>query len=118
MEAPSELTEGLVMSALSDRGDGRKIRMLLNGNAVATYVVQKEEEGQAIAIHYWEIANPLPPRQLRLAIFSYTVLASQDSAANTQAELQLLDSSICEAEFSQEMRQTLRAPAKPWWKFW
>ncbi len=118
MEAPSDLTEDSVIDVLSGRGDDREIRRLPNGNAVATYLIHTEEDGQAICLHYWEVANPLPPRHMRLCIFSYTVQASQDSDAHIQAELKLLDTSICRAEFAVTMGESMRSPTKPWWKFW
>jgi hypothetical protein len=118
MKAPSELTQDSVTDVLSGHGDGREIRRLSNGNAVATYMLHTEETGEALCLHFWEVANPLPPRHMRIGIFSYTVLASQDSDTNIQVELQLLDTSICRAEFAEIMGESMGPPAKSWWKFW
>jgi hypothetical protein len=34
-----------------------------------------EEHGKAFTVHYWQIANVVPPNYCRLAIFSYIVPA-------------------------------------------
>jgi len=55
---------------------------------------------------------------MRLGIFSYTIPASRDSDPGIRAELRLLDTSLSRAEFARTLGDLVRAPTKPWWKFW
>lgn len=63
---------------------------------------EAEENGELLYIYRWEVAVPVQPRHLRLAIFSYTILASQKYPLFV-AQVATLDSSIREASFSQEL---------------
>jgi len=75
------------------------IKRLPNGNAIVTWVEHTAEGGQAITLFWWHVANPVPPNHLRLANFSYTVLASQEDSALTKSHIRMLTSSITNAEF-------------------
>jgi hypothetical protein len=59
-----------------------------------------EEKGERLLIYRWQVAIPVEPRHLRLAIFAYTILERQKSDPATVAEVALLDSSIRAASFS------------------
>jgi len=118
IESPRELTGDSAFEILAGRGEDRQIRRLPNDNAVARYMLPANDRGHDLHIHYWELASPCPPRHLRLAIFSYTLLAKNVSEPSVQAELNLLDSSIGEAEFSKVLGNSGLYPGKPWWKFW
>jgi hypothetical protein len=121
MEAPPNMRELSAMQALSDSeegGDGRQIRALPDGNAVARYMQTPVEEGKQLHIHFWEVASPSPPRHMRLAVFSYTILASQASSDSIRQELELLDGLITKAQFAKELGISGEEPRKPMWKFW
>lgn len=60
-----------------------------------------EENGERLHIVRWEVAIPVPPRSLRLAIFSYTVLESQLQDSGCAAAIQQLETSIRQASYSQ-----------------
>jgi len=64
------------------------------------------ENGELLHIYRWEIAVPVEPRHLRLAIFSYTILARQKSDPAFVAEVNRLDSSIRAASYSREPGET------------
>jgi hypothetical protein len=61
-----------------------------------------EENGETLYIIRWQVAIPVPPRSLRLAIFSYTILLSQREDPKFAAEIDLLHGSISEGNYSQE----------------
>lgn len=63
-------------------------------------MVQVTENQELLHIHKWDIAVPVQPRSLRLVLFSYTILASQETEAKTKAELALINESIRTAIFS------------------
>lgn len=82
---------------------GAAVRELANGNAIREYVVRTEEEGEAITLFWWELANVVPPDHVRIATFSYTVLSSQEGSASLAKELELLRSSIEKARFAKDL---------------
>lgn len=75
------------------------IKRLPNGNAMTTWVGHSSEQGQAITLYWWHVANPVLPSHMRVAIFSYTVLTSQESSVSTKSEVQMLTNSIKNATF-------------------
>lgn len=60
-----------------------------------------EENGENLHIVSWEVAVPVPPRSLRLAIFSYTILERQLQDPAFVAQIQRLQRSIEQASYSQ-----------------
>jgi hypothetical protein len=67
------------------------------------YSVKETKEGNdLLQIHRWEIAAPVPPRRIRMVIFSHTVLASQKSSRSTASEITFINKSIRAAHFSEE----------------
>jgi hypothetical protein len=77
-------------------------RPLHRGLAMRRYVKISEEDGEQLSIHYWEIAVPIEGCGVRLAVFSYTTLASQANDPQTQCEINLLARCIESADFSRE----------------
>jgi hypothetical protein len=77
----------------------KTIKRLPNGNAITTWVQHSSESGQAITLFWWQVTNPMPPRHMRSANFSYTVLTSQEHLPRTMSEVQLLNGSIENAVF-------------------
>jgi hypothetical protein len=76
--------------------------LLPSGFCMRRYVEPTTENGEALSIHYWEIAVPVPPHSLRLVCFSHTILAGQESDPETVDELKILDDSIRSAVFSKQ----------------
>jgi len=73
-----------------------------SGLPIRHYDESSIENGEKLKIYYWEIAIPVPPNSIRLAIFSHTVLDSPSTATNTQSELAFLNHSIRQASFSRD----------------
>ncbi len=69
------------------------------GSAIATAFKRMIDDGEAISMHSWCVACPIPPRMLRLAQFTFTVLTSLEDAQETRRDLALLNDSIEHAEF-------------------
>src|SRR5262249_16042687 len=69
------VTSRTAMSLLEPRREEYhgELTDLGHGNALLRYTEQTEEAGDPLTIHYWQIANVVPPNHFRLAIFSYTV---------------------------------------------
>jgi hypothetical protein len=46
------------------------------------------------------VSNRLPPKHLRIAVFSFTILASQSSDTEIIEQIRMLDEEIAGAEFA------------------
>jgi hypothetical protein len=88
----------MISSLVADSG----FEPLHDGLAIKQYVKSAEQEGQQLQIHYWEIAVPVEGCSTRLAIFSFTILASQASDQKVLNDIELLQDCIRAATFSRE----------------
>ena len=79
---------------------------LRGGAAMIRLDAPAEENGQQLMIRYWRIAQALPPVDIRLAIFSYTLLAEQFRDPAFAAELDLLDRELSAAELAPVLGET------------
>jgi hypothetical protein len=73
-----------------------------NGNALLRYTDVAQEEGEFLTIHYWQIANVVPPNHFRLAIFSYTKpteLADDDMAT----DVAMMEEELRVCRFAEEL---------------
>jgi hypothetical protein len=61
-----------------------------------------EEDGERLHIVSWKVAIPVPPKSLRVALFTYTILKKQKDDPPFIAEMQELERSIEQSSFSQE----------------
>ena len=77
--------------------------LLETGDAIVTYEQPTEERGEALRTTYWLVANAIEPRHVRIAIFSYAVLAKHANAPATIAEVEMLDREIRNATFSRRL---------------
>jgi hypothetical protein len=74
------------------------------------YEQQTSEHGTTLTIFDWVIANPLPPRQARIATFSYTILAGLRNESQVQRDLEMLKVEIEAATFSPKLVLFLNNP--------
>lgn len=77
--------------------------LLPSGNAIVNYRETAEQDERELSISYWQLANAVAPRHIRVAVFSYTILANQLLEPGMREELQLLDDEIRTAVFSAEL---------------
>jgi hypothetical protein len=102
-KSPSDITRDSAVQLLNSfkqvQGRGE---CQASGNALARYEESGVDRGHRIKIFYWIVCNPVPPRTVRIATFSYTVLQSQERDARIVQDLELLDREIRAAEFSAE----------------
>jgi hypothetical protein len=71
-----------------------------NGNAITTSIKHSSDQGQAITLYKWNLANPALPNHIRIAMFSYTVLTSLENDPKTKMELEMLTESVKNAKFN------------------
>ena len=89
----------LVNSDLAKRG---VITPLPNGNVMLTYHKDSVEENENLRIYFWQITNYVPPKHTRIAVFSYTILAGQESDPLIANELEIIGEQIPKATFALE----------------
>ena len=75
---------------------------LANGLALRHRIVSSHERGEALHLHRWEIAIPVPPDRVRLACFTYAILACQEHEPDTVAELALVAQSVRAADYARQ----------------
>lgn len=92
-------TDELLLPRAQSRGVS--VRPLPGGSAVISYSEPAEEDGTALVMHYWEVANAVPPFHARLAVFSYTTLASEKNGVSEDVEW--LDREICACTFAPDL---------------
>jgi hypothetical protein len=105
LESETPVDENTPVELLETFGevDAQDIECLPNGNAVAHYAEEVEENGEVLLTFHWLLANTVPPRHGRLAAFSYTILADQAEEAPTAATIKMLDDEIRRAHFHAEL---------------
>lgn len=74
-----------------------------DGNASLSYWRFAAENGEDLAIRCWQVANAVPPRHMRMAVFSYTLLKSQMSQPRFVAEVAMIDREVGMCEFAKEI---------------
>jgi len=81
---------------------GLPVETLQNGNALAKRITKTTDRGQKITMYSWHLSASLPPETIRLANFTYTVLASETQSSTTMKDLSFIEASIRQATFSNE----------------
>ena len=68
--------------------------------AMIRFDVSETDRDTAIKIRYWTVAQVLPPRHIRSAQFSYTLLAQQFDQPCAHQEMDMLEREILAAQFA------------------
>ncbi len=76
---------------------------LEGGGCLLRYTQDSEAEGEPLEMHYWELANVVPPNHLRLAVFSYTVAKRMSSCDEVVKELVIVDREVSACRFATEV---------------
>jgi hypothetical protein len=84
----------------SPRTPTASLRVLDNGNVLYAYTDQAFEDGEDLLMYFWEIANRIDENHIRLAIFSFAILASQDANMQTTQQIAMLHQELSRAEFT------------------
>lgn len=91
-----ETSEEMIASLIKTSG----YKSLHEGLAIKQYVTSATENDEQLQIYFWEVAVPVKPCSARLAIFSYTMLASQANDRVFRAEIELVETSVRNGEYS------------------
>ena len=90
------------------------IRQINEKVAITQYDESFVEQGQNLIIRFWIVANLVPPKNIRIATFSYTLLESQFNEPEFIEELKMLNKEIENCIFSEEIGVLKN---RPWWRF-
>lgn len=93
-ETGTEVVEGLIAKS--------GYTSLSDGLAIKQYLMPEEEDGEQLQLNCWEVAIPVEFFSVRMAIFTYTILASQANDRRVCQEIELLDRCIRAGQFSRE----------------
>ncbi len=99
---------------ISHSGVKTSSRQINDRVAIAQYDQAFVDRGQNIIIRFWIIANLVPPKNIRIATFSYTLLELRFNQPEFIEELAMLNSEIGNSKFSVINNKTNQ---KPWWCF-
>jgi hypothetical protein len=87
--------------------EGGTVEELGGGNWLNTYTQTHPEtdDDPPLTIRYWEITNPVPPKHLRIALFSYSVATEllEDEDEEVAEELQMLEREVRVCRFAAEI---------------
>ena len=106
--APGVVTPETAAAFATASNRGAVLLHLPTGDVCIRATDHYEEDGQAVVMHVWKLYNAVPPGHLRVVLFTYTVLASLDSAAEIVDEVAVLDREILNATFAREIAATPR----------
>ena len=54
----------------------------------------------------WVLANPVPPKHARLAVFTYTTRSDSRDSISTMQEIKIVERSIAGAQFAAKLGKT------------
>ncbi|MGN6505089.1 MAG: hypothetical protein ACTHM6_05940 [Tepidisphaeraceae bacterium] len=118
----SPLFPANAQTVLSDFANehGVVVRMLRPDVAMIRFDLPRVEQGQSIVIRSWQIAHAVSPADVRIALFTYTLLACQFDTPEAHDEMQLLEQELTAARFAAIVGtvQEQAKKSKPWWQFW
>lgn len=95
--------DGLSHFTAKPAKDGERLSKTWHGDGMKFYRQEATEEGQKIYLYTWEVAHCVPPDELHIAIFTWTILARQAVDAKSKKEIDLIDAEISKAYFHRDL---------------
>lgn len=71
-------------------------------SAMLSYSEYTQDGDDLLKMCFWNIANRIPPKHQRIALFSYCFLASQENSARIKDDLSMLNQSLRKCVFALE----------------
>jgi hypothetical protein len=101
----SPVTERTTLALLEPRRQEHNgvLTELGHGNALLRYTDEVKEDDEALTIHYWEVANVLPPNHFRVAVFSYSVATDLADDEDVLAEMAIMEEEVRACKFADEL---------------
>ena len=95
-------SDGSSETMIQDLINNQHYKPIQDSLAILRETKSTVEDGETLDIYSWNVAVPVPPNSIRLAVFSYTILQSQSSEPSFQREIELLGHSFRDAEYSKD----------------
>jgi hypothetical protein len=77
----------------------KSVESLPNNVALARSTRGAIENGEQLLLHTWHIGVCVTPRHFRIIVFTYTILAKQESTRDVQQEIAMLEGSISKGDY-------------------
>jgi hypothetical protein len=103
--SPDLLTPPVALAELEvmERQPGQSIEPLGNGNALRAHSEKIEADGEQTTLHVWMLASIEPPHRMRLAVFSFAVLAGDLDDLTARRTVATLHREIRRARFAHQI---------------
>jgi len=102
VEKPSEgaPTSKTAYDLISEISEKNLVRPLPEGAAIAHSTERTSEGDKELLLHTWHVGTGVTAVHFRIIIFTYTILAAQESDPKVRDEIAMLDESISQGEYS------------------
>jgi hypothetical protein len=114
----TDVNKESLAKVLKGRAPNQIFIMRPDETAITRYLKTAVEGEEELSLHYWEIASLQPLQNVRLAVFSFTVLTRLASTVETANELRLIDDCISKAVISRASSSKAPTQKNHWWKVW
>ena len=84
---------------IKEMTEANSVRHLPNGTALGHSVRSGKEDGEDLLLYTWYVGIRITSIHFRIIIFTYTILAAQESDPSIQQEIAMLNRSISEGEY-------------------
>ncbi len=101
--SPNEVLRSYAVDAKLPDGENLPIEQLADGNVLVRVNKLGEDQGNPAFIHGWIIANPLPPRHVRLFFFTFRAPLEQVDKPLLKEQVQRLDREIRASEYAEQL---------------
>ena len=95
---------------------------LPNGNYLQRYERSQTSGGELLHLTFWNVANAVPPRTVRYAVFGFAVPAQKAGSPPHEQTVRMLDERIRGVMFTtltpEEIGAMATSTRRPWWRFW
>ena len=91
------------LPASMDPEPGQKLEALPNGNALRSHREEAVANGERTLFHVWLLASIDPPHRMRLAVFSFTVTATDANDLDARRTVAAIEREIREAQFAHQI---------------
>ena len=95
--------DGLSYFTAKPQSGDTRLSKTPRGDGMKFYRQDGEEAHQRLHVYTWEIVHCAPPDTLRIAIFTWTLLAAQSEEPRFKKEIELLDDEIAKAHFHRDL---------------
>jgi hypothetical protein len=102
VKSPGKATQPRVLALLKKDLPREAEVYAVKGNGIKRWRKLISQDAVPLCIYYWEVGRCVSPNLIRVAVFSYTVLADRVDLKRTRDEVKLVENLVTAAEFVEE----------------